>query len=88
MDWETKENRQVTFLNFVSEKRKRVPCQNVLMSFRPGSERHFTSAIDLFKAVNFPWISDAKETNDVLYQAEKLPNMLTGPPRRNNGSNA
>ena len=47
----------------------------VLMSFRPGSERHFTSAIDLFKAVNFPCISDAKETNDVLYQAEKLPNM-------------
>ena len=47
----------------------------VLMSFRPGAERHYTSAIDLFKAVNYPWISDAKETNDALYQAEKLPNM-------------
>ena len=27
------------------------------MSFRPGSERHLTSAIDLLKAVNFCWSS-------------------------------
>ena len=42
----------------VSEKRKRAPRQNV-PSFRPGSERHFTSAIHLllFNAVNFCWSS-------------------------------
>ena len=31
-----------------------------------------------FNAVNFYWLSldfDAKETNDVLHQAKKLPNM-------------
>ena len=44
------------------------------MSFRATQ---FTSAIDLLKAVNvgYPWISDAKEKNDVLYQAKKLLNM-------------
>ena len=31
--------------------------QNVLMPLRPGSERHLTSAIDLFKAVDFCWSS-------------------------------
>ena len=47
------------------------------------SNRQFTSAIDLLKAVNVYcsywssfWISDAKEKNDVLYQAKKFPNMV------------
>ena len=39
-------------LNDLSERGKRVPCQYVL---RCLSERHLTSASDLFKAVNFCW---------------------------------
>ena len=102
----------------------------VLMSFRPGSERHFTTAIDLFKAVNFlgflmrrkqmmyfirprnypTWKGIAGHFTIITSKPGEKPTCvhllrhktygtysmdwfwsfctLTGPPRKNNGSNA